>query len=166
MVSFSCRGCGGRARPPRVGARAEPFDKVLELAQAQGAEAEVFYLEQVETPVEFETNRLKALQTKALQGMALRVIHQGRSGFASTTDLSRPEQLVEAALQTITTFATALPDLPALPTAHTFPTTARLVTQGQELIANLLDFNPDFLVSATFKTHTSTRAIATTSGAP
>ncbi|WP_287128196.1 TldD/PmbA family protein [Candidatus Cyanaurora vandensis] len=146
--------------------------KVLALAQAQGAEAEVFYLEQAETPVEFETNRLKALQTKALQGLALRVIHQGQLGFASTTDLSRPEQLVEAALQTstigdqtTTAFAPALPDLLDPPTVHLFPTTAQLVTQGQELIARLLDFNPDLLVSATFKTRRSTKAIATTAGA-
>ncbi|WP_245395565.1 TldD/PmbA family protein [Anthocerotibacter panamensis] len=148
------------------------IDKVLDLAQHQGAEAEVFYLEQAQTPIEFEANRLKSLQTKAEAGLALRLIHQGRLGFASSTDLERPESLVEAALQTASigdpaalTFAGVLPELPPEVDSFEPPTTQALVTKGQELIAQLRIYNPDLLVSADFTVNTSTRAVATSNGA-
>ncbi|NES07592.1 MAG: hypothetical protein F6K22_35295 [Okeania sp. SIO2F4] len=41
----------------------------------------------------------KSLQTKAQKGVALRLIYQGRFGFASSTDLTIIEDLVDAAIQ-------------------------------------------------------------------
>jgi len=148
------------------------LNQILESAQRQGAAAEVFYLEEAQTPIEFETNRLKGLQTKALQGIALRVIYEGKLGFASSTDLQNPEQLVAAALATSRigdltelSFAEAA-QIPTLaPDTLPLPSTAQLVEEGKRLIAELLDFNPDLLVSAGFTTHTRTKTIATSAGA-
>jgi PmbA protein len=64
------------------------LEQILELAASKVDAAEVYYLSSQDTPIEFENNRLKSLQTKAVQGVALRVIHNGRLGFASSTDLS------------------------------------------------------------------------------
>lgn len=74
-------------------------DRVLELARRQAQAAEV-YLEETEgRPIEFENNQLKYITTKSRRALSLRVIHEGRLGFASTTDPSDPERLVARALE-------------------------------------------------------------------
>lgn len=132
------------------------LDQVLQLANQKADAVEVYYLSSQNTPIEFENNRLKSLQTKARQGIALRVIHQGRLGFASSTDLTRLEDLVEAALQTAEIgaladfeFAANLhcdSDIPS----YISPTTQNLVETGKNLIDQVLNYNPDILVSVGF----------------
>lgn len=75
------------------------IEEVLEKASRLAQQAEVFYLESDSTPVGFENNRLKHLQSLQTRGLALRVVKEGRVGFASTTDLRDPASLVEAALE-------------------------------------------------------------------
>jgi len=69
------------------------------MAKRSADSAEVFYVESESRRAEFENNRLKYITTKSVRGAGLRVIHNGRIGFSSTTDLSRPELLVENALE-------------------------------------------------------------------
>jgi PmbA protein len=76
------------------------LQQLLNLAAQKVDAAEVYSLETQDTPIDFENNHLKSLQTKATQGIALRIIHHGKLGFASSTDLTRLEDLVDAALQT------------------------------------------------------------------
>jgi PmbA protein len=146
-------------------------DNILGLAEGRGVSAEVFYLQVDETPVEFEANRLKSLQTKATTGLALRVIADGRLGFASSTDLSRIEGLLEAAIETAASGNAAEFDFAgpgALPTAHSafeVPPTARFVERGEALVERVRAYNSDILVSATFAVRRSRVEIATTGGA-
>jgi len=146
-------------------------EKLLGIARARKVEAEVYYLDRAETPVEFETNRLKSLTTKAIQGVALRVIHEGRVGFAASTDLSRMEELVDAAIATATIgdpaqfeFAQSTTFKPER-SVYNPPTTDSLVRQGEALIEKMHQFNPDILVSAGFTVRQARSAIATTGGA-
>jgi len=74
-------------------------DRVLELAGAKAQAAEVCLDESESRPIEFENNELKYVTTKSRRALSLRVIHEGRLGFASTTDPSRPERLVASALE-------------------------------------------------------------------
>jgi predicted Zn-dependent protease len=61
-------------------------EKILEVARKAGArQAEVFHVSNDETPVKFEANRLKELNARQTAGVALRVIVNGRIGFASST---------------------------------------------------------------------------------
>ncbi|HXG36919.1 MAG TPA: TldD/PmbA family protein, partial [Dehalococcoidia bacterium] len=53
-----------------------------------------------ETPVQFEANRLKQMNARQISGAALRVIVDGRIGFASSTRPQEAGDLVEAALET------------------------------------------------------------------
>ncbi|MGQ9674058.1 MAG: TldD/PmbA family protein [Chloroflexota bacterium] len=62
------------------------FEQVLDMAKSRVEQAEVYELESEVTPVSFEANRLKAIQTKQTHGLALRVVKDGRIGLASTTD--------------------------------------------------------------------------------
>ena len=61
--------------------------------------AEVFCTENETRQAEFESNRLKYITTKSVRGAGLRVVKDGRIGFASTTDLQRPEELARHALE-------------------------------------------------------------------
>jgi PmbA protein len=70
---------------------------ILDEARKRFGLAEVFEEEGEELSVDFEDNRLKEITTQQFRGVGLRVIHRGRIGFASTTDLRDPGRLVEMA---------------------------------------------------------------------
>lgn len=143
------------------------LEKLLQLASQKADVAEVYYLSSQNTPIDFENNRLKSLQTKARRGVALRIIHKGKLGFASSSDLSRLEDLVDAALQTAEIGATAEFELASnfkvdsTPITYTPPTTQELVETGKDLIEQVLNYNPEILVSVGFNISNETVKIAT-----
>ena len=145
------------------------LEQILELAKAKTEAAEVFYLSSQDTPVEFENNRLKSLQTKATQGVALRVICSGRLGFASSTDLTRLEELVAAALQTAEIGASVEEEFAANveqispPSDFTLPTTQELVAIAQQWIDQVHNYNSAILVDASFHIRSSQVKLATSS---
>ena len=143
-------------------------EQILKLARPKVEAAEVYYLESQDTPIEFENNRLKSLQTKALKGVALRVIHNGKVGFASSTDLTRLEDLVEAAMQTAAVgedaefeFAKDV-QIPASESTLELPTTQELVAVGEGLISQVRDYNSEILVDVGFHLRQGRVKIATT----
>jgi PmbA protein len=148
------------------------LETILKLAKQRVESAEIYYASSQDTPIEFENNRLKSLQTKAIRGVALRVIHQGRLGFASSTDLTRLEDLVDAAVQTsdigdVAEFEFAAHELKAEATigrTYTPPTTQELVEVGERLIQQVHDYNPNILVDAGFHVRSGSARIATSSG--
>jgi len=145
------------------------LEKILKLATQHASAAEVYYISSQDTPIEFENNRLKSLSTKALQGVALRVICNGRMGFASSTDLSRLDDLVAAAVQTSeigdeAEFEFAKDFHLNIPvTNYTPPTSQELVETGEHLITQVHDYNPDILVDVGFHVRTGEVTIATSS---
>lgn len=150
------------------------LEKILELAAPRTDAAEAYFVSSQDTPIEFENNRLKSLQTKAVQGVALRVIRDGRLGFASSTDLTRLEDLVEAAVQTAEIGSTA--DFEFASNFHSWDgsigittvepqeppqTTEELVQTGDYLIRRLHDYNPEILVDVGFYKGSRITRIAT-----
>lgn len=144
------------------------LEQILNLANGRVESAEVYYLSSQDTPIEFENNRLKSLQTKALQGVALRVISQGRLGFASSTDLTRLDDLVEAAVQTaeigdVAEFEFARNvQITAKESTYQPPSTQELVEVGDRLISQVHEYNPDILVDVGFHVRSGQVKIATT----
>ncbi|HBB35724.1 MAG TPA: TldD/PmbA family protein [Cyanobacteria bacterium UBA8803] len=143
------------------------LEKTLNLAREHAEAAEVYYLASQDQLVEFENNRLKSLSTRAIQGVALRVICQGRLGFASSTDLTRLEDLIAAAVQTSESgdrteleFATGL-QLTAPKTNYRPPPTQEFVARGERLIEQVRAYNPDILVNIKFNIRSSSVKIAT-----
>lgn len=143
------------------------LEQILKLASGRSHSAEVYYLSSQDTPIAFENNRLKSLQTKALQGVALRVICNGKLGFASSTDLTRLEDLVDAAVQTSEIgdsaefeFATDV-HLTAPKSNFTPPSTQQLVEVGDRLIHQVHDYNSDILVDVGFHVRSRSIKIAT-----
>ncbi len=147
------------------------LEKILTLATQHVDAAEVYYLSSQDTPIQFENNRLKSLSTKALQGVALRVICNGRIGFASSTDLTRLDDLVAAAVQTSEIgdsaefeFASDV-QLAAPETDYTPPETQEFVDVGERLIEQVHAYNPDILVDVGFHIRSGAVKIATTGNA-
>jgi PmbA protein len=151
------------------------LENILKLAAPQTEAAEVYFVSSQDTPIDFENNRLKSLQTKAVQGAALRVIRNGRLGFASSTDLTRLEDLVDAAVQTseigspvdfefaanFHSWDAAVNFASPQQTHQTQPTTEELVQLGEHLIRRVHNYNADILMDVSFHSVTRTVRIAT-----
>lgn len=74
------------------------IEQILERASRLGASAEVFLTEHRESEVSFETGKLKNAERKHRFGVGLRVVLEGRLGFSSSSDESRLDELVDAAV--------------------------------------------------------------------
>ncbi len=145
------------------------LENLISQAKSKGIQAEVYYQSSQDTPIEFENNRLKSLQTKATQGVALRVIVEGRIGFASSTDLTRLDDLMAAAIQTAEigdpvefsfpeNVQITIPESDYIP-----PKTAKLVEIGENLISQVHQYNPDILVDVGFHVRSGQVKLANTS---
>ncbi|MEO1671563.1 MAG: TldD/PmbA family protein [Cyanobacteria bacterium J06631_2] len=143
-------------------------EQVIDLAKKKGVEAEVFYAASQDTPIEFGNNRLKSLETKASAGIALRVIADRQLGFASSTDLTRLEDLVDAAIATAEIGDPVefdfTKDVNSIESKSEYqpPDTATLVEIGEDLISKVHQYNPEILVDVSFHSGTSQAKLATT----
>ena len=72
-------------------------ERILERAAAVADQAEVFHVASASTPVKFEANQVKAVDSNEAVGAAVRIIKDGRVGFASTSNLDDIDDLVAAA---------------------------------------------------------------------
>ena len=62
------------------------IEQLLEKAKRRVDAAEVFALDDTTMELSFEAGKLKNAEHKVFSGLGLRVIHNGRLGFSSTTD--------------------------------------------------------------------------------
>jgi len=130
---------------------------IMKRARAVAEEAEVFFVTLRETPVGFETNRLKMLETRERTTVSLRIIKDGKIGFATTTRLSDVETLVGMAVETAQFGAAArfsLPSAQAYPKIEVYDQRVELVTVedmveiGNSLIARVRDHSPELICQA------------------
>jgi PmbA protein len=76
------------------------MEDILARAQKVAKEAEVFEVTSEETQVRFDANRLKHMETNQSTSIALRIIKDGKTGYATTTGTIDGEQLVNNAVET------------------------------------------------------------------
>ncbi len=129
-------------------------DRLLELARRRAQAAEVYLEESESRPIQFENNELKYVQTKQRRAVSLRLIADGRIGFASTTAPSKPEELVEHALESAQFGQPAKLEFPPAanlpqvavwdPTVADFPVKLGIKI-GRNAIAQVVDAFPDVL---------------------
>ena len=74
-------------------------EKILDKALKRADDAEIYFEESERTPVRFKTDELHSIDVKHTRGIGLRVIKDGKIGFSSTSDLSRVEGLIDAAVE-------------------------------------------------------------------
>jgi PmbA protein len=133
------------------------LEDILARAKKVADEAEVFLVSSKETPVGFEANRLKMLETRETTSLSLRIVRDGRIGFASTTRLDDPQALVDMAVETAQFGAEARFILPA---AQRYPqievydpevegiATEDMVEIGDSLIARVRSHTPELVCEA------------------
>jgi len=73
-------------------------EKLLEEAKRRAERAEIFFLKETKVTASFEANRLKQIRRREIKGVSLRVINEGRMGFAAARGEAGGE-IVEKALQ-------------------------------------------------------------------
>ncbi|KTB47434.1 TldD/PmbA family protein [Dehalogenimonas alkenigignens] len=130
------------------------FERLLERAARVAEQADLFIVDSEETPVHFEANRLKSLQARQSSSVALRVIKEGRLGFAVSTRPDDGEKLLEMALETARFGQQVDFELPgpgAYPSIDVYDSavlgvpTARMVELGERMISAVTGKHPDVL---------------------
>ncbi len=148
-------------------------EQILDLAKGRVEQAEVYAFDTADTPVDFEANRLKALETNESRGVALRVVKDGRVGLATTTRLDELQSLVDTAVELAPFGAEAKFELPSsvTPTAvEVFdPGTEGLGVEemaelGQEMIDRVLAYDGDILCEAGVRRHLQTTELLNSRG--
>jgi TldD protein len=100
MVLHGLTGATGEGAAPGASIRElsrSDLEHILEVALGQGGDfAEVYAERSAYTRINLDENKLKNIQYRVRQGVGVRVISDGRSGYAHSADLSM-EQLEETA---------------------------------------------------------------------
>src|SRR3989338_6503046 len=133
------------------------MEHILARARKVAEEADVFVVVSEETPVQFEANRLKHIQSKQSTSVALRVVCHGRMGYAVATSLEDGQHLVDSAVASAQFGMQAKFEMPA---ASTYPhveifdanvesiSLEAMVNLGEGLVDTLLKHTPDLLCDA------------------
>jgi PmbA protein len=128
------------------------MERLIELAKKRGCEAaEVYFSATTRTPVEYEFGRLKQIQTTENAVIALRVIKDGRLGFATSTKEGDYGTLVDnavatAELGTKVEFGFAAPA--EMPKVNSYDRAVvdlqleRMVATGDEMVAAIKAYEP------------------------
>lgn len=133
------------------------MENILALAKKVAEEAEVFLVSSRETPVGFEANRLKRLETRETTSVSLRIVKDGRIGFASTTRLDDPQALVNMAVESAQFGAEArftLPPAQGYPEIEVYDARVEgvaieeMVGIGESLIAAVRSHTPELVCEA------------------
>ncbi|MFC2003028.1 TldD/PmbA family protein [Chloroflexota bacterium] len=145
------------------------------LAQAKrvAEEAEVFTVSSEQTPVQFEANRLKHIQTKQASSTALRIVRQDRLGYSVTNELGANQNLVDMAAETAQFGMSAefeFPSLTTYPEVEVFDpdiesvSIEEMIRLGEELIAAVTSHTPDIICEAEVAKGITTVSIANSRG--
>ncbi|MDD5511170.1 MAG: TldD/PmbA family protein [Dehalococcoidales bacterium] len=150
------------------------MENILAQAKKTAEAAEVFRVTAEETPVQFEANRLKHIQSKQSSYTALRIIKNGRIGYAISTGASDVPELVSTAVETAefgikTGFElpppTPYPEIKVLDPAVASVSLDKMIGLGEEMIAAVRGYNRDILCQAEVnKEITSVRIINSRGG--
>ena len=140
------------------------MEKLLDQARKVSQDAEVFFVSSQSTEAVFEANRLKQVQTKESAGSALRLIREGRIGFAATTKVGSESELVEMALDMAPFGAEAKFEFPgsqSYPSVAVFDSEVESVTEetmvelGQSMIDRIISAEPEIVCEGSVSRRTS-----------
>lgn len=74
------------------------MDKLLATLKNKVDQAEIYRRQARTIPIEFRSGKLESIKSKETEGIALRVIANGRLGFSTTTDMDDPSALSKAVI--------------------------------------------------------------------
>jgi len=88
------------------------MDQLLKLAKQKSDGVEVLSIEQTENSIRFEDRKLKDIQSTIQSGTTLRLIKQGKIGFAYTRNIRNNDELIQHALDALKGGVVATFDFP------------------------------------------------------
>jgi PmbA protein len=122
----------------------------------EAEQAEVFEIESEATKIGFEANRLKSFEVEETQGVAVRVVADGRLGFAASSDVTALDKLMDNALasaQLGDEIPLHFPEQQPGPSVEVYdpqlaalPAT-RLIEMGEEMVNTVLEADEEANVS-------------------
>jgi PmbA protein len=125
---------------------------ILKQLQTQAEQVEVMNLKTESTTVEYEANKLKTSKVAQTQGTAVRVVRNGRLGFAASSDVKAENKLMANALESAA-YGDKVPIQFSIPQPGPVVATydqklaefpiPRLVEIGQEILDLLLPIDPE-----------------------
>ncbi|MEK7353075.1 MAG: TldD/PmbA family protein, partial [Chloroflexota bacterium] len=151
----------------------QALEEILSRAKKVAEEAEVFMVSSEDTSVQFETNRLKHVQSKQSVSVSLRVIKKGRIGYATATTLDNAQELVNNAVETAQFGQKAEFQFPALTPYHRFrifdASVAKVSPEtmtglGEKMIAKVLKHTPGLLCEGGVGRSTTTVSLMNSRG--
>ena len=126
--------------------------EIMAKLKAQAEQVEILSLQDENTSVVFEANKLKTSSVAETSGTAVRVVRKGKLGFAATTDGSAEDKLIANALESAA-FGEEVPlHFPSHQPAKSVKTfdpvllnlpITRLVDMGKEMLDLILSAEPD-----------------------
>jgi PmbA protein len=129
---------------------------ILDKLASQVEQVEVVDFESESTMVGFESNRPKSSQVRETKGIAVRVVKDGRLGFAASSDETAMDKLVTNALESAAygdqipiqfPAPQAAPEVVTYDRAVTELPIPRLVEIGQEIVDLILQIEPEARVN-------------------
>jgi len=149
------------------------MDGLLNALREKVDQAEVYHLKTQAIPIEFRSGGLESVKIKQTEGMALRVLSDDRLGFATTTDMKDPSELITSAIASAAFGEKSDFSFPA-GSDHSHPdvydpviadiSEEELIKTGEEAIARLHDAEPEADLNVTINKVIETVAISNTAG--
>jgi PmbA protein len=149
------------------------MQEILEQAEKVAQAAEVFEVSSEESQLQFEANRLKNIQSKQSQLVALRIIKNERVGYSVSTNLDDAPGLIKAAVETAefgTPAGFELPSPTTYPQVDTYDPEVevipleQMIGLGDQMIAAVTGHTPDIVCEAGVSKDTITINIINSSG--
>ncbi len=146
---------------------------ILKQLKTQAEQVEVVKVQGESTTVGFEGNRLKNSQVEETRGVAVRVVKDGRLGFAASSDEAATGKLMSNALESAAygeEIPMAFPAPQSAPEVRTFDqaiaelSIPRMVEIGQEIIELILQIEPDTHIDLDLERGVSHTAIRNQAG--
>jgi PmbA protein len=133
------------------------MENLLNLACKSADKVEVYWISSEETPVHFQANRLKSIDSKQSTSVSLRIIKNGRLGYAAASGEIDPQKLVDIAVETSQfgmeakfdfPCSTSFPEVKILDPEVNRITIEEMIDLGQNLIDPILKSTPGILCDA------------------
>jgi PmbA protein len=110
------------------------MEKLLEMVKKVCNQAEIYSIDTKQNMVGFENAKLHEIDTKFQSGVSLRIIKDGKLGFAYTRNLINRDELLQNALNSLKGGVEASYDFPLtkdLPKLNTFDSSCENITSNQ-----------------------------------
>lgn len=149
------------------------MEHLLEKAKKAAQQAELFIVKTEETPIHFEANRLKHIQTKQSTSIALRIIKDGRIGYAVSSRQDAGDELINMALETAKFGQEVhfdLPDTTKYQNVDIYDEAVKeipldkMVSLGEEIISKMRELNSEIECEASIDKATASVEILNSKG--